>query len=198
MSLRLRAFVLAVVAILAIASVPPLSPLHAASLSVQATPATPAPAGTLELLGALFVMGMAIKVKDAAGVARKWVQRAGAATTDYKEGVAAAAGDWETNTAAAEENFAAGVNQAIADKRFGRGVRAAGGAKFAQRASTIGATRFGPGVQASEGAMAQGMGPVLQTIASVNLPPRRPKGDPANYARAQAVGEALRKMKTGR
>jgi hypothetical protein len=40
-----------------------------------------------------------------------------------------------------------------------------------------------------------GVTPYLNTIAALNLPPRQAKGNPANYQRVQAVGDALRAKK---
>jgi hypothetical protein len=141
---------------------------------------------------------MAIRVKDTASLARKFVQRAGAASGDYTDGVKVAGNDWETNTRSAGDNYAAGVQQAIGDRRFERGVSEAGASKYVSRASTLGAQRFVTGVQAAEGDWSKGAAPYLQAIASLDLPPRRPKGDPANMQRAQAVAARLRAMKVGK
>ena len=83
----------------------------------------------------------AIRIKDTGSLAKKFVQRASAAAGDYKDGVTAAGGDWETNTKASEDNYAAGVQAAIGDKRFGKGVTNAGASKYVTRASTLGAQR---------------------------------------------------------
>lgn len=141
---------------------------------------------------------MAIKVKDAASVARKWRERASAAGGDYKAGVERAGQDWETGATAGADNYKQGVAQAASEGRFERGVRASGAAFYAKRASEIGAQRFPTGVGAAEGDMAAGVGPVLQTIASIDLPPRRPKGDPGNMQRAAVVAAKLRAMKVGK
>lgn len=141
---------------------------------------------------------MAIRVKDTAAIARKFVTRAAGAAGDYTEGVRAAGQDWAQNAAASAENFALGVQQAIADNRFRRGVEQAGPQKYVERASTLGAQRYPTGVQAAEGAFAREAAPFLDTIRNLSLPPRRPKGDPANMQRAAAVAEALRKAKVGR
>jgi hypothetical protein len=138
---------------------------------------------------------MAIKVKDAGTSAAKYSTRAAAAAPDYATGVAAAGQDWQTNTTQAEPNYDAAVQDAISRKAFSRGVTAAGGAKFATNASTTGAQRYPQGVRNAQGAWQSGVAPYLQTIASTSLPPRRPKGDPANMARVQAVTDALRKKK---
>lgn len=141
---------------------------------------------------------MAIRVKDVGSIAKKFVQRAGAAVNDYTEGVRGAGQEWEQNTRASGDNWAAGTQQAIADKRFEKGVAEAGAAKFTARASSLGAQRYPTGVGASEGEFAKGVAPFLQVIASTDLPPRRPKGDPANMQRANVLAQRLRAAKVGR
>jgi len=140
---------------------------------------------------------MAIKVKDAATSSRKFTQRAAAAAADYQAGVQAAGQDWQTATSASAENYAAGVQEAIGRGAFARGVAKAGAAKYSAKAGTIGARRFPEGVREAGPDFEAGVTPYLQTIAAITLPPRRPKGDPANFARVQAIGEALRRRKLG-
>jgi hypothetical protein len=139
---------------------------------------------------------MAIRTKDTGAIAKKFRERAAAASQDYATGVAAAAGDWETNTAAAEQNYQAGVQEAISRGAFGKGVRGSGG-KYSENAQKLGTQRYPQGVANAEGAYARGVGPYLDTIKSLNLPPRGPKGSPANMSRANAVATALRARKVG-
>jgi len=139
-----------------------------------------------------------MRIRDASTIGKKFVQRASAAGGDYKSGVEASGSDWQGNTAAAADNYAAGVQQAIGDGRFAAGVAKAGSAKFVQRASTLGAQRYPTGVAASEAEFVKGIGPVLSTLQSLSLPPRRPKGDPGNMERANAVARALRAQKVGK
>lgn len=141
---------------------------------------------------------MAIRVKDIGTIAKKFSRNAQAAAGDYKTGVEASGQDWQQNTANAADNYAAGVQQAIGDQRFRRGVEMAGAAKFTGRAATLGAQRYPTGVAAAEGDFAKGAQPYMQTIAGLTLPPRRPKGDPANMQRSQAVAAALRAQKIGK
>lgn len=139
-----------------------------------------------------------MRIRDTASIAKKFVARAQAAAGDYKTGVEASGQDWQTNTERSGENYAQGVTQAIGDKRFEKGVSAAGSQKFVARASTLGAQRFPTGVGASEADFAKGAAPYLDALKSMELPPRRPKGDPGNQARAQAVAMRLRAIKVGR
>lgn len=174
--------------------------LHASTGAVIAAPAhssaAPARPSALWLLG-LGAFG-AIRIKDVGSLAKKFVRNAGAAAGDYTEGVKNAGSDWQAGAAAGADNYAAGTQAAIADGRFARGVAAAGSAKYVQRASVLGAQRYPTGVAAAEGDWSKGAQPYLQAIAGMTLPPRRPKGDPGNAARSQAVASALRAMKVGK
>lgn len=140
---------------------------------------------------------MAVKVKDATAAAQKFVTRAGAASQDYTQGVANSGNAWQTNTAAAATSYEQGVQQAIANGRFQKGVNPAAQAKLISRVASVGSTRFSTGVQAAGPSWQAGTQPYLQTIANLNLPPRGPKGSPQNTNRVTAVTEALRAKKLG-
>lgn len=198
MGFRQRIGLFAVVAFLATSPVLGAATLHSTTATISAADHAARPGHGPIALSLLAMLGMAIRVKDAATVARKWVTRASGASGDYAAGVKEAGADWEQNTLAGKENYSMGVGQAIADGRYEKGVREAGQGKYVTRASGIGSQRFAPGVQASEGEMARGVAPVLEAIRSINLPPRRPKGDPGNMERANMVASVLRKLKTGR
>ncbi len=174
----------------------PLGSPAGASLAPAAASASPLDRAATWLTLAGFVLG-AIRIKDTGALAKKFVQRASQAAGDYKTGVEASGADWEANTKASEQNYADGVTAAIGRKAFGMGVAKAGAAKFTQRASTLGAQRYPSGVQAAEGAWSQGFQPFSQVLAGLSLPPRRPKGDPGNQQRANAVAVALRAAKVG-
>lgn len=169
------------------------------ALQVDATRTAAGPgAALLTLLTTGAIVFGAIRIKDVGSLSKKFVQRAQTAGGDYADGVKNSGGDWEANTKNAEDNYSAGVQQAITDKRFGKGVAAAGAGKWVQKATTLGAQRYPGGVAASEGDWAKGVAPHLQAMASMTLPARRPKGDPQNMQRAQAVAALNRQIKLGK
>lgn len=197
-SMRNRVFFLIVVAALA------LSPLHVASATVHAagvSKAAPAHAPTsssngLEaLLYGLAALG-AIRIKDTGTLAKKFVQRAGAAQADYKDGVAASGADWEAGARAGADNYKIAVVEAANQGRFEKGIAAAGQAKFVARATSLGAQRFASGVQAAEQEWAKGVQPSLDALKSMELPPRRPRGQ--NAERANAVATRLHQLRVGK
>jgi len=140
---------------------------------------------------------MAVKVKDAAASAAKFTANAGVAQGAYSTGVANAAPTWLANTAAAADTWSQGVQQAAQSGRFAAGVNTAASQKYQTRATTVGPSRYSAGVQTAGPAWQAGTAPYLQTIAGLNLPPRQPKGSPANNQRASMVAAALRAKKVG-
>lgn len=138
---------------------------------------------------------MAIQIKSADVISKKYAARGAAAGADYAAGVQSPRQDWATATGAAAQTYAAGVQAAIGNGSFLKGVTAAGTPKWQRKASGVGAQRFGPGVQAAQGDYATGVTPYLDVLRNLTLPPRSPKGDPGNIARVAAVAQALRQKK---
>lgn len=185
-------------AVLALAAGPVLSAgMLQAPGAAWTAPAAPHTAGrsTLELVAyGLGALG-AIRIKDTATLAQKYVTRAGQAVGDYKAGVEQAGADWETGAKAGEGNYEAGVQEAIGKKRYGRGIAAAGAGKYVRNASNLGATRYQPGVANAKDAWATGVQPSLDKLKGLQLPPKGPRRSPQNQQRAQMVALELGKLK---
>lgn len=189
-------FIVGALALSPLWALPALS-AHAPTYTAESAPTSHGPA--LPALPALpLAFGMAIRIKDVQSIANKFVQRAQGASNDYASGVQGAGQDWQTNALAAEGNYEAGVQQALADKRYGKGVSDAGAAKYVDNATKLGPQRFQTGVAQAQGAYAKGAGKHLDMMRNLNLPPRGPKGSPQNQQRAQAVAAANRALKLGK
>jgi len=134
-------------------------------------------------------------IKPTANIAEKWTRVTPQRTEDYKQGVESPRKDWAEATGAAEESYKSGVTEAAAEGRFGRGVAAAGTAKWKEKAVAKGVPRWGEGVRLAGADFAKGFGPYRDVIESTNLPPRYPKGDPRNIERVAVLAAALRAKK---
>lgn len=174
----------------------PALSLHLPTLSAPAAPSS-APSKVPILPFAAPGLAMAIRIKDVGSIASKFKTRAQAASNDYAQGVAGAGQDWEVNTKASEPNYEAGVTQAIGQKRFGKGVAAAGAAKYVDNATKLGPQRFQTGIAQAESAYAKGVAPHLDAMRNLTLPPRGPKGSPQNQERANIVAARNRAIKVG-
>lgn len=124
----------------------------------------------------------------------KWSRRSAVAAPDYQEGVANPRRPWAESTLAAEANYKTGVVQAANAGRFGQGVRAAGNERWRNKSMAVGPGRFAEGVQVAKPDWETGFKPYHQTIAALTMPPRGPKGSPANLQRVQAIATALRSV----
>jgi hypothetical protein len=138
---------------------------------------------------------MPIAVRPIANIVDKYAARAAVAGGEYTAGVANPRRDQAEAAAAADTTWAAGVSEAISRGAFKKGVTAAGSEKWKRKASTVGASRYGPGVSAGKADYSAGVSPYLSIIAGLTLPPRAPRGDPSNVARVSAVTTALRAAK---
>lgn len=135
---------------------------------------------------------MGINIKPLADLAKKFVQRGQAAGPEYEAGVKAPTKDWAAETAAAEGNFTAGIQGAIAKGSFGKGVSAAGTVKWQEKAKTKGVRNFVPGIAAAGADWQKGFAPIADALSRLTLPPRGQKGASQNIERVRAVDTAAR------
>ena len=132
-----------------------------------------------------------VVVRPTADVAKKWVDVAGGRGDAYAAGVKNPRRPWQAQAAAAVPTWKVAISAAGIDRRMLGGIAKAGDAKQIAKASTLGKDRYGPGVGAAQADFAAGFDPYNQTIGATTLPERKPRGDPANYNRSKAMGDAL-------
>jgi hypothetical protein len=138
-----------------------------------------------------------LKVKDIAKSAAKFVSRAGVAGPDYTAGVQAAGTSQYDNALAAKANWGAGVQAAVANDSFSKGLTKVGPQKWITNATNKGAKNYPAGVAQAQSAYSAGVTPFFQVLANLNLTQRFPRGDPRNQQRSVDVQVALHKAKTG-
>lgn len=199
MSLKTR--VLNALAIVGILLMPifalPANSAQSARLGPVQAPAPVSSHGSRQLWPLAPLAGITIR-KDAGSIAKKFATRAGAASADYKDGVAASGAEWQSNALAGEDNYKQSVTQAAAEGRYGKGISAAGAQKFVQNATTLGPQRFQTGVANAESAYQRGVQPHLDAMRSLDLPKRGPKGSEQNRQRANLVAVRNREIKLGK
>jgi len=134
-------------------------------------------------------------IKSADEIAKKWARVTPARSSDYKDGVATPKKDWAESTAAAKEAWSDGVQQAISDDRFARGVKKVGTDKWKKKALTLGVRRWSEGISEAVDDYKSGFAPFVDVIAATKLPPRYRKGDPRNIDRVATIAKALHEAK---
>lgn len=138
-----------------------------------------------------------IQVKDLAKSKEKYGSRGNAAGGAYTDGINGTSKDQNALAIAAKEQWAQGVATAAANDLFAKGLHKAGNDKWKHNAATKGGLRYGPGVMAAKDDWANGFQPFADTLKSLNLPPRAPRGDPSNAGRSSAVAAALHAKRLG-
>lgn len=136
-------------------------------------------------------------MKTASQSSQKFVERAGAASGDYVSGAQTTTKDQSAAAIAAKGNYAAGVQAAITADRYAKGLQASGKQGWLKGVQDKGANRYAEGVASGASKYATNSGKYDAARGAADALPRGPKGSEANYARAKAVGVALRKQKVG-
>lgn len=130
-------------------------------------------------------------VKPLENSAGKFATNAANASGEYAARAGMSGEKWAREAAAAAGNYRQAVSAGNIEARFRRGVQKAGADKYARKIAAVGQARFSEGVSGASDDWAAGFGPYQQTLASLTLAPRRPRGDASNYARVKQVGDAL-------
>lgn len=140
---------------------------------------------------------MAIKIKSAAEIAKKWADVTPARSRQWEEEIRATATDeYSAPAIAAAPIWEQGVMEAAARGAYAKGISDKA-EKWKRKALSVGTARFGPGVRAAETDQAAGFAPYREVISGLTLTPRGPRGSPGNYDRVRQVGEALHAKRTG-
>lgn len=134
-------------------------------------------------------------IKSLDKIGKKWTEVTPQRAGEYLEGVKNPRRSWQQGAEDAEASYEAGVTEAIANKSFAKGVAQAGDTKWKEGAIKKGASRWPEGVRLGGDAYREGFAPFHSKIQATTLPPRGPKGDPRNYDRVRAIGEALHEEK---
>ncbi len=143
---------------------------------------------------------MAIKVKDSATVLANWTAAGTSpnAQAKYKAGVQSPKQPQNASAIAAVDRWQQSVSSTAAKNRFTAGLRAAGDQGWVTGAMNKGANHYPDGIRAGGTKFQQNVTPFLAAIAGVNLPDKGIRGSTSNYARVQAVGDALHALKLAR
>ena len=136
-------------------------------------------------------------MKTAGQSGQKFVERAGAASGDYKTGAESTSKDQSAAAIAGKANWAAGIQAAITGDRFAKGLQTSGKSGWVKGVIEKGVNRFAEGVASGLGKYVTNSGKYDSARGAASSLPRGPKGSEQNFARSKAVGQALRKMKVG-
>ena len=136
-------------------------------------------------------------IKSLDKIGKKWTDVTPQRAAEYQEGIKSPKKSWSQGAENAADVYEEGVQTAITNKSFAKGVAAAGDEKWKDGALKKGVKRWPQGVKLGGDNYKKGFAPFHSRIQATTLPPRGPKGDPRNYDRVRAIGEALHEEKVG-
>jgi hypothetical protein len=137
-----------------------------------------------------------VGVISAGRAAERWARRSASAAPDFADGVQSTPRSWAAASTAAAASYKAGVAAAAGAGRYEKGIAKAGDAKWKRKAATVGPGRYAEGVGAAQGDYGTAVGPVLDVIGRVDLPPRGPVGSVGNLQRVAVIANALHALRT--
>lgn len=140
---------------------------------------------------------MSIKtLKDSSAYVNKYTTRAGAAVTDYVNGVNGSTGQ-AAAAAAAADKWQQSVSAPSAKAAFSANVSSAGDAAWKAGVAAKGQARYAPGVQAGGNKWASKVQKFFAVLKGVTLPARGLRGSAQNAQISAIVQAALHAAKTG-
>jgi len=134
-------------------------------------------------------------VKALDKIVAKWDRVSAGAQAEYQAGVTDPRKDWAAATKAAEKAYEQGIQQAVAGKRFGKGVTKAGTAKWQAMAIAKGPRRWSEGIALAKEAYSASFAPYHTALGAIVYPAKGAKGDPGNIARVAIVAKTLHELK---
>jgi hypothetical protein len=137
------------------------------------------------------------EIKSTAAIQEKWARVTPGRTEDYTLGIKNPKRDWAQAATSAKESHKAAMQAAATADSYAKGVAKAGTARWQDKATRKGPSRFAEGVAIAAPDYGTGFSPYADTIKATSLPVRYPKGDLRNLDRVKVISQALRKKKVG-
>lgn len=138
-----------------------------------------------------------VNIKPLDKIADKWAKVTPERAPYYEEGIKAPTKDWATEAKKGQAAYEAAMRDPNVLKLREKRIEEVGTAKWQKKALAVGPSRFREGVPVAKEDFQSGFAPYHEVIARITLPERGARGDPKNYARVKAIGDALHKRRMG-
>lgn len=138
-----------------------------------------------------------VKVKSLDSITDKWAKETPARAPYYEAGIKNPARDWATAAKEGQTAYEDAMRNPDVLALREKNIDKAGTEKWQRKATKVGPSRYREGVPAAKEDFSTGFAPYHGVLSSVVLPEKGARGDPKNYARVQAIGDALHKKRMG-
>jgi hypothetical protein len=138
-----------------------------------------------------------VNIKSLDKITEKWATVTPERAPYYEEGIKAPSKDWSTEAAKGQTAYESAMRDPKVLALRATKIKAVGTEKWSRKAAAVGPSRFREGVPAAKGDYSAGFTPYHGVIGALVLPEKGARGDPKNYARVKAIGDALNKKRMG-
>jgi len=138
-----------------------------------------------------------VNIKPLESISDKWAKVTPERAPYYEEGIRSPKADWATEALKGQAAYEAAMRDPSVLKLREKKIKEVGTDKWQSKALAVGPSRFREGVPVAKDDFAKGFSPYHQVISTIVLPERGARGDPKNYARVKAIGDALHKKRMG-
>ncbi len=138
-----------------------------------------------------------VKVKSLDSITKKWAKETPARAPYYEAGIKAPEVDWATAARAGQGAYEAAMRDSAVLALREKKISEVGSEKWQRKAIKVGPSRYREGVPAAEEDYTKGFTPYHGVLSTVVLPEKGARGDPKNYDRVKAIGDALHRKRMG-
>jgi hypothetical protein len=136
-------------------------------------------------------------IKSLDKITEKWSKVTPERAPYYEEGIKSPSRDWAGEAVKGQAAYEAAMRDSAVLKQREAKIKAVGTEKWSRKTIAVGPSRFREGVPAAKDDYAKGFTPYHGVIGALALPEKGARGDPKNYARVKAIGDALHKKRMG-
>ena len=138
-----------------------------------------------------------VSIKPLDQITDKWATVTPERAPFYEKGIAAPSRDWQAGAIQGQAAYEQAMRNPLVLKQREAKIKAVGSEKWSRKAKLVGPGRFREGVPAAKDDYNKAFSTYHGVIAALALPEKGARGDPKNYARVAAVGNALNKKRMG-
>lgn len=136
-------------------------------------------------------------IKSLDKITAKWKTVTPERAPYYEEGIKSPSRDWASEAAKGQAAYESAMRDPAVLKQREVKIKAVGTEKWSRKAIAVGPSRFREGVPAAADDYTKGFSVYHGVIGALALPEKGARGDPKNYARVKAIGDALHKKRMG-
>lgn len=138
-----------------------------------------------------------VKVKSLDSITDKWAKETPTRAPYYEAGIKSPSRDWATAAKDGQGAYEDAMRNPEVLALRAKNIDKAGTEKWQRKAVKVGPSRYREGVPAAKEDFSEGFAPYHAALSAIVLPEKGARGDPKNYARVAAIGDALHRKRMG-